>query len=75
MGTKMAPSYVNLVLAYLEEIMYQQLKTKHGNTYGNYIEQHFLRYIDDCFIIWSNEWDINTFHQHLNKVSKIHYGM
>ena len=50
MGTKMALSYVNLVLAYLEEMLYK-LKEE-APAYRNFIESNFLHYLDDCFIIW-----------------------
>ena len=66
MGTKMAPSYANLVLAYLEEKMYQHIRTTKGDEYANFIEQSFLRYLDDCFIIWDDKWDINDFVNILN---------
>ncbi len=66
MGTKMAPSYVNLVLAYLEEKMYSDIKSKHTEEYSSYIKDNFLRYLDDCFIIWCNKWNIDTFHSCLN---------
>jgi len=42
MGTKMAPNYANLVLAYLEECLYEKLQNKYGTVYGNFIENNFL---------------------------------
>ena len=40
MGTEMALSYVNLVLAYLEEMLYNKLKEK-APAYGNFIDSTF----------------------------------
>ena len=66
MGTKMAPSYVNLVLAYLEELLYEKLKST-NEEYGSYIEHNFMRYLDDCFIIWpTSKWNIDDFVHELN---------
>ena len=48
MGTKMAPTYANLVLAYSEEIMYAELQSEKGSDYADFIKKHFLRYLDDC---------------------------
>ena len=69
MGTRMAPSYANLVLAYLEEKLYTKLKEKYGSEFGTYIEQNFLRYLDDCFIIWPHsKWDLDSFAKELNSL-------
>ena len=43
----MAPSYVNFVLAYLEEMLYNKLEEE-APAYGNFIGSNFLRYLDDC---------------------------
>ena len=56
MGTKMAPAYATLTLAFLEETLYKKIENK----YGIEIQQKFMntwwRYLDDCFILWENEW-------------------
>ena len=39
MGTKMAPTYANLVLAYLEEIMYDELQSEKGSDCTFYSKQ------------------------------------
>ena len=39
MGTKMAPNYVTLVLAYLEEHLYESLKADNAD-YGEYIQNN-----------------------------------
>ena len=67
MGTKMAPTYANLVLAYLEEKLYLKLRTDVNPEFSNYIEKNFLRYLDDCFIIWPHSnWNLDNFEQELN---------
>lgn len=71
MGTKMAPTYANLVLAYLEEMMYQKLLENKGEEYSNFIKNNFLRYLDDCFIIWpNNKYEIDEFTKILNNMHK-----
>lgn len=68
MGTKMAPTYANLVLAYLEEKLYDSC-TGTNSEYGSYIRENFLRYLDDCFIIWpKSQWKLVDFTEHLNKL-------
>ena len=50
MGTKMAPLYATLVLGYLEKQMYQKAVTEFGEEMGSYIENNWLRYLDDCYL-------------------------
>jgi hypothetical protein len=69
MGTKMAPTYANLTLAYLEETLYTKLKDKYTDTFSEYFEKAWKRYLDDCFIIWDNSVDnINSLHIELNNL-------
>ena len=69
MGTRMAPSYANLALAYLEEKLYTIVKEKYGSEFGTYVEQSFLRYLDDCFIIWPHsKWDVDLLATELNNL-------
>ena len=65
----MAPNYANLVLAYLEELLYTKLEHEKGVTYAAFIKEHFVRYLDDCFIVWcESQGDINEFHAILNNI-------
>ena len=69
MGTKMAPTYANLVLAYLEEKLYDKLHNEHSFAFKTFIENNFLRYLDDCFIVWPHtQYDITDFENELNKL-------
>lgn len=52
MGTKMAPSYATLFMGYLEVSLYQKISNELGTDIGNYFQENWLRYLDDCFIIW-----------------------
>ena len=52
MGTKMAPTYANLTLGFLEEKLYQQSEVTHGKEYRKYLEDHWNRFLDDCCIPW-----------------------
>ena len=53
MGTKYAPVYATLVLAYLEETMYNQPEIEFESDFRAYLESNFKRYLDDCFIIFT----------------------
>lgn len=69
MGTKMAPTYANLTLAYLEEQFYNKLQTNQGKNISDIFQQSWKRYIDDCFIIWDDKLsDIRNLHQELNSI-------
>ena len=69
MGTKMAPTFAILTLAYLEENLYEII----GKKYGNDIKEEFAksrkRYLDDCLIFWKCPWgDINELHNLLQNL-------
>ena len=67
MGTKFAPVYVTLVLAYLEEIMYNQSETEFDSDFRAYLESNFKRYLDDCFMIFTRtKEEQEKFHEFLN---------
>jgi len=69
MGTKMAPTYANLVLAYLEEKLYNKLRVEVNDDLAIYIEHNFLRYIDDCFIVWPDtKYNLKDFENELNNL-------
>ena len=57
MGTKCAPYYATLTLAYLEaNIMAPKIQNKFGMEVSNYFGSNFYRYLDDCFIIWPKSY-------------------
>lgn len=69
MGTKMAPTYANLTLAYLEKTLYTKIKTKYTADIGQRFEKLWKRYIDDCFIIWDSNIDsVEALHSELNRL-------
>ena len=69
MGTKMAPTYANLVLAYLEEQLYEKYQKKTNKTFADFIENQFLRYLDDCFIVWPHtKYNLDEFSHELNSL-------
>ena len=53
MGTKFAPTFATLVLAYLEEMLYSQTKIEFDKELVDYIKDNWKRFLDDCFILWS----------------------
>ena len=67
MGTKFAPIYATLVLAYLEENLYKQAEKEFDTNFRKYLEANFKRLLDDCFIIFTRpEEMLNKFHYLLN---------
>ena len=69
MGTKMAPTYANLTIGYLEWKLYQQLEHGLSSRDCKYIRQNWKRYLDDCFIIWKlDHLALTTFTNQLNNL-------
>ena len=48
MGTKMAPKYAIITLAFLEEDLYEIIGKKYGNSIKNEFTKSWKRYLDDC---------------------------
>ena len=66
-GTKFAPIYATLVLAYLEETMYIQSEIEFDSDFQTFLESNFKRYLDDCFLIFTRtEQELEKFHTFLN---------
>lgn len=69
MGTKMAPAYANLVLAFLEVKLFNQCEQHFGKSTTTKITQNYFRYLDDIFIKWHDSFgSIDTFHKLLNNL-------
>jgi len=69
MGTKMAPTYATLTLAYLEEHLYDKIEQEYGNNIKMNFIKSWKRYLDDCFIFWKCSWgDINKIHKLLQNL-------
>ena len=66
MGTKFAPIYATLVLAYLEEKMYKKSETEFSENFRFYLEANFKRFLDDCFLIF------NQPEKDLDKLNSLH---
>ena len=63
MGTKFALVYATLLLAYLEEKMYEKSEEDFNQTFRSYLETNFKRFLDDCFLIFKQqEKDLDNFH-------------
>ena len=72
MGTKFAPIYATLVLAYLEEKLYEQVEKEFDSNFRKYIEDNFKRFLDDCFIIFTrSDEELKKFHNLLNTLNFI----
>ena len=77
MGTKMAPTYANLVTGYPKKNLY----TKYEETFGKNEVEDFIkicqRFLDDCFLLWKRSIeDLHKFHKIINNLhEKISFTM
>ena len=68
-GQKVAPTYVSLVMAYLELKLHQETKKQYSTENNNYILKNWKRFLDDCFIPWNLKIaSLNHFHNLLNNL-------
>ena len=66
-GSKFAPVFATLVLAYLEEKMYTESEEEFGSDFRQYLEANYKRFLDDCFLIFTRSEDqLTKFHNLLN---------
>lgn len=71
MGTKVAPTYANLVMGYLEIKLYNEISNVFGIDFKNYLLENWKRYLDDCFILWSKSTeDLDQFKCILNGLNE-----
>ena len=77
MGTKMAPTYANLTLAFLEETLYNNMQAQYSQRPAQQFEKSWKRYIDDCFLIWDQNIDrVEALHTQLNNLHpKLHFTL
>ena len=74
-GTKVAPSYANLTMAYLENKFYEVIKQIYGADIHNYVFQSWKRFLDDGQIMWHKSFGcVTEFVKILNSLdSKIQF--
>lgn len=71
MGTKVAPTYANLVMGFLELELYRESANEFGPEFMDYLKAYWKRYLDDCFILWNkNIDDLNQFKLLLNGLNQ-----
>lgn len=69
MGTKCAPVYATLVLAYLEETLYTKVEDTFGMEFRSYFEENWKRFLDDCFLLFTrSETDLTELQRILNSL-------
>ena len=70
-GTTVAPTYANLVMAYLEIKLYNLVRKKYGDFIYNYVIENWKRFLDDGFIIWRKSFgEVSGFIELLNSLDK-----
>ncbi|XP_053398132.1 uncharacterized protein LOC128556608 [Mercenaria mercenaria] len=68
MGTRVAPTYATLVLGYLEETLYNNIKHRYSSEFASYLRLNWKRFLDDCFLILNKKINALEFLQELNKL-------
>ena len=69
MGTKCAPVYATLVIAFLEIKLYDKFQEYYGIEARNRFQSEWMRYLDDCFIYWDTRMGpITELHSILNSL-------
>ena len=69
MGTKCAPVYATLVIAYLETKLYKKFQEQFGLEERKKFQQEWMRYLDDCFIYWDTRLGpVTQLHNMLNEL-------
>jgi len=69
MGTKVAPTYANLVMGYLERNLFHQIKITYDEHFVSIFKTFWKRYLDDCFLFWIKSInEIHSFHSILNNL-------
>ena len=70
-GTTVAPTYANLVMAYLEIKLYNLVRKKYGNYIYEYVIKNWKRFLDDGFIVWKKSFgEVNGFISILNSLDE-----
>lgn len=68
-GTALAPTFANLVMAFLEVDLYDKVRDSFDENIADYVTKNWFRFIDDGFIIWNDEFgDYKTFTYILNSL-------
>ena len=71
MGTKLAPTYATLVMAYLELRLYEKIEEKFRQEFRKEFEEQWGRYLDDCFINWDTTFpEVTDLHNTLNNLRR-----
>ena len=60
MGTKVAPTYATLVLGYIENRLYENLRIEYGPEFSCFVRNNWKRFLDDCFLIWNSSFRVTT---------------
>ena len=69
MGTKVAPTYANLVMGYHELKIYEESSRIFGDGFSNYLKENWKRFLDDCFILWIQ--NLNQLHEFKTLINSI----
>ena len=68
-GTTVAPTYANLVMAFLETKLYAKVLEVFGEEVQKYVIKNWLRFLDDGIIFWKKSFgDFSLFMQILNSL-------
>ena len=69
-GIKVAPTYADLIMGYLEIKLYFKLKLELGEPVARYFCKHYRRYLDDGQIMWDTR--LGEFEILLSRMNEMH---
>ena len=71
MGTDFAPPYANIAVGFLEETkLYPELLIRFVRSMCDIIIEYYFRYMDDGFLPWPTEIDIDIFTNIINNLDQ-----
>ncbi|XP_014778431.1 uncharacterized protein LOC106875004 [Octopus bimaculoides] len=73
MGTRVAPTFANLVMTYLEVQIYEHTRLKFGENFQKYLLTNWKCYLDDCFILWPH--NIEQLTKFKNLINSINHSI
>ena len=69
-GTTVAPTYANLIMAYLEIKLYKLVLENFGKKTHDFVVQNWYRFLDDGFIFWDDT--LGDYHIFVNLLNSLH---
>ena len=67
---------ITLVMGYLEVQLFKKLDRKYGSEISGHFREKWMRFLDDCFILWNSTVPVDKLWEELNSIHpKIQFTM